>query len=219
MAGNPKQSPPFADRREGGRMLGQMLEASGPWRDPLVLGLPRGGVPVAAEVARALGAELDVVVVRKLGAPRQPELAIGAIAWGGERVVNEAVVGHLGITPDMLEEITTRERIELERRERMYRGERPLPTIGGRDVVIVDDGIATGASMRAAIVVVAGQRPARLVVAAPIGPEDACRDVGPEVDLVALVVAPEGFGAVGEGYRDFSQVRDDEVREILARGW
>jgi predicted phosphoribosyltransferase len=183
----------------------------------LVLALPRGGVPVAFEVARALGAPLDVFLVRKLGVPGHEELAMGAIATGGVRVVNEAVVRELGIGGEVIDAVAGRERAELERRERAYRGERPAPEVRGRAVILVDDGLATGSTMRAAALAVRRQEPERVVVAAPVAARATCAELLAEVDDVVCAATPEPFYGVGRWYEDFSQTTDEEVRELLAR--
>jgi putative phosphoribosyl transferase len=175
-------------------------------------------VPVAAEVARAVGGELDAIVVRKIGAPGQEELAIGAVAAGGGLVINEAIVASLGLAPAVIAALVAGERRELERRERVLRGDRPFPDVRGREVILVDDGIATGATMRAAVEAVAARRPVRLVVAAPVGPLDANGGFGPGVDAVVVPERPVWFGAVGEGYCDFRPVEDAEVRALLGAG-
>ena len=207
---------PFADRREAGRALGAAVR--GRWADgrPLVLGLPRGGVPVAAEVAAALRAPLDVLVVRKLGTPAQPELAMGAIASGGVRVLNPSVVQSLGIAPVAIERVAAVELVELERRERGFRGERPRPALDGRTVVLVDDGLATGATVRAAVEAVRVSSPTRVVVAVPVGAPDSCALVAEVADEVVCLHAPDDFRAVGAYYLDFTQTTDDEVRRLLA---
>lgn len=206
---------PFADRTEAGRALGAALR--GRWDDEalLVLGLPRGGVPVAAEVAAALQAPLDVLVVRKLGTPGQPELAMGAIASGGVRVLNPSVVRVLGIADDAIEDVAAGELVELERRERGFRGDRPRPELAGRTVVIVDDGLATGATVRAAVEAVQSASPSRVVVAVPVGSPEACALVGEVADEVVCLHAPPRFGAVGAYYTDFTQTSDDEVQRLI----
>jgi predicted phosphoribosyltransferase len=207
---------PFADRADAGRRLGDRLATVlGPLGDPagvVVLGLPRGGVVVAAEVARRLGAPLDAFVVRKLGVPGQPELAMGAIASGGVVVRNDAVIDSHRLTPDEVAAVVAAERAELARRERAYRGDRPPPDAAGRLAIVVDDGLATGATARAALRAVRAQRPARLVLAVPVAPRDAA--VGDADQLVALA-RPWPFGAVGRYYRDFAATTDDEVRALL----
>jgi predicted phosphoribosyltransferase len=182
-----------------------------------VLGLPRGGVPVAYEVARRLGAPLDVFVVRKLGVPGHEELAFGAIAPGGVRVLAEDLLARLDMPSEWIEAIDARERRELERRERVYRGERPPPALAGRVVVLVDDGLATGATMLAAVRAVREQGPARVVVAVPVADPDVCERLGSIADEVVCVSTPRPMMAVGAWYEDFAQISDDEVRELLAR--
>jgi predicted phosphoribosyltransferase len=183
----------------------------------LVLALPRGGVPVAAEVARALGAPMDVFIVRKLGLPGQEELAMGAIATGGVRVLNEALVHAVGVPADVIDEVAAREAEELSRRERLYRGDRPLPDVRGQTVILVDDGLATGASMLAAIEALRRLDPARIVVAVPTAAPDTCEALRAEVDDVICAVTPEPFYGVGQWYQDFSQTTDEEVRDLLAQ--
>jgi predicted phosphoribosyltransferase len=208
----------FADRRAAGRALGERLRALES-HDPVVLGLPRGGVILAAEVARALGAPLDVLVVRKLGLPWQPELAMGAIAAVGgtvETVRVEAVLVAAHVEPDVFDEVRARELAELRRRETVYRGDRPPVGLEGRGVVVVDDGLATGATMRAAVAAVRRQDPQRITVAVPIGSPTACAALAPEVDELVCLEAPYTFRAVGQGYADFSATSDDEVRAALS---
>jgi putative phosphoribosyl transferase len=207
----------FRDRAEAGRLLADRLRKYAGRDDVIVLALPRGGVPVASEIAKALAAPLDVFVVRKLGVPGHEELALGAIARGGVRVVNRPLVERLGIPADSVEAIETKERRELERRERDYRGERPPPDLAGRMVILVDDGIATGSTMLAAIWAVQRERPARIVVAVPVAPQEVCEALGREAGEIACLVTPAAFGAVGAWYDDFSQTGDDEVRAILER--
>ncbi len=208
----------FADRRAAGRALGAHLARDRP-RDGVVLGLPRGGVIVAAEVAAALGAPLDVLVVRKLGLPWQRELAMGAIAAVGgavETVRVESVLAAAHVSPAVFDEVRQKEIAELRRRETTYRGDRPPIDLRGRAVVVVDDGLATGATMRAAVVAVRRQDPARITVAVPIGSPTACAAVAPDVDEVVCLSAPPSFRAVGQGYDDFSATSDEEVRAALA---
>ena len=205
----------FRDRSDAGRQLAAQLDELRGRNDLLVLALPRGGVPVGFEVARALGAPLDVFVVRKLGVPGHEELAMGAIATGGARVLNDEVVGRLGISPATLESVAAREAEEVARRERLYRGDRPPPDVAGRAVVLVDDGLATGATMRAAVAAVREQGPAQIVVAVPTGSAETCRDLRDEADEVACLISPDPFLAVGFWYDDFGQVSDDEVRALL----
>jgi predicted phosphoribosyltransferase len=207
----------FRDRAEAGRFLAAKLSNYAGRDDVIVLALPRGGVPVAYEVAAALGAPLEVFVVRKLGVPGHEEYAMGAIASGGVMVLNEDVVQALGIPPSVVESVAAREREELARRERLYRGERPAPQVRGRTVILVDDGLATGATMQAAVRALRQQRPARIVVAVPVGAPDTCAQLRAEADEVVCGITPEPFHAVGLWYRDFSQTSDDEVRELLAK--
>jgi putative phosphoribosyl transferase len=209
----------FRDRTAAGKLLADRLTRYAHWKDVLVLGLPRGGVPVAFEVAHALGAPLDVVVVRKLGVPGEEELAMGAIAAGGTRVLNEDVVRMLDIPPSVIETATRQQQAELERRVQRYRGNRPPPEVDGRVVIIVDDGIATGATIRAAIAAVRQQHPARIVVAAPAGAAETCEALRREVDEVVCLLEPEVFWGVGVWYEDFPQLTDDQVQELLARAW
>jgi predicted phosphoribosyltransferase len=207
----------YRDRREAGRYLATKLADYSDRPGVLVLGLPRGGVPVADEVARALGAPLDVFLVRKLGVPGHEELAFGAIATGGVRLLNDDVVRGLGIPPDVIDRVAAAERAELERREREYRGNRPAPDVRGRTVILVDDGLATGASMRAAVAALRQGQPARIVVAVPIAAASTCEEFRDEVDEVVCARTPEPFYAVGLGYQDFSQTTDEEVRDLLRR--
>jgi putative phosphoribosyl transferase len=206
----------FADRREAGVVLADTLAAYRGAPDLLVLGLPRGGVPVAWEVAAALHAPLDVFVVRKLGAPRWEELAVGAIASGGLVVRNDDVVRSLRISDEQLQQVIDREAAELARREEAYRGGRPPIELAGKTVILVDDGIATGASMLAAIRAIRAAGPSKIVVAVPVAPPSACRQLSDAADDVVSVLVPPGFMAVGEYYRDFRQTSDDEVRKLLA---
>jgi predicted phosphoribosyltransferase len=209
--------PMFRDRREAGQLLATALSRYAGRPDVVVLALPRGGVPVAYEVAQALGAPLDVFVVRKLGVPGHEELAMGAVATPGVRVLNEEVVRGLGIPARMIEAVAAREQAELARRERLYRGDRPAVDVHGRTVILVDDGLATGASIHAAIQALRQRQPARIVVAVPIAAPDRCEALKDQVDDVVCAVTPEPFHAVGLWYDDFSQTTDDEVRELLAR--
>src|SRR5581483_11753592 len=207
----------FRDRAEAGRLLAERLGGLG-GGDVVVLGLPRGGVPVAREVARALGAPLDVFLVRKLGLPGQPELAMGAIASGGTRVLNEELVDELRLPPEVVDAVAERERAELERRERAYRGDRPPLPLAGRTVLLVDDGLATGSSMRAAIAAVRARRPRRVVVAVPVAPRHTLDELRPLVDELVCLAAPEPFHAVGLWYADFAEVSDEEVRRAVDGG-
>jgi putative phosphoribosyl transferase len=207
----------FHDRTEAGRLLAEQLGAYANREDVLVLALPRGGVPVAFEVATALEAPLDVFLVRKLGVPSHEELAMGAVATGGVRVLNHNVVEALAITDDVIDAVAETERKELERRERAYRGERPPPDILGRTVLLIDDGLATGTTMRAAIAAVRQQQPARIIVAVPTASPVTCDEFRTEVDDIICLTTPEPFFAVGLWYDDFSQTTDDEVRALLER--
>jgi putative phosphoribosyl transferase len=207
----------FQDRREAGRLLAEKLGAYANRPDVLVLALPRGGVPVAYEVARALGAPLDVFIVRKLGVPGYEELAMGAVATGSVRVLNDELVRALSIPDYVIDAITAWEREELARRERLYRGDRPPPDVQDRTVILVDDGLATGATMHAAIAALRQQQPDRIVVAVPTGSPQTCDALRAEVDDVICAITPEPFHSVGLWYKDFSQTTDDEVRELLAR--
>src|SRR3979411_3354944 len=207
----------FRDRREAGRLLAAKLTAYANRPDVIVLALPRGGVPVAYEVARALGAPLDVFVVRKLGVPGYEELAMGAVATGGVRVLNDQIVDRLGIPDHLIDAVAAREQQELSRRERLYRGGRPPPNIRGRTVILEDDGLATGATMHAAIQALRQQQPARIVAAVPTASPETCEEMRAEVDDVICAITPEPFHAVGLWYQDFSQTTDEEVRALLAR--
>jgi predicted phosphoribosyltransferase len=207
----------FPNRAEAGRRLAEKLEQYAGRHDVIVLGLPRGGVPVAYEVAQRLGVPLDVFIVRKLGVPGFEELALGAIASGGVRVLNDDVVRALPNASELVESVTARETAELQRREQAYRDGRPPPELRGRVVILVDDGLATGATMRAAVAALRQLGAARIVVAVPVGAADTCRELEEEVDETICVMAPEWFQAVGQFYEDFSQTSDDEVRELLAR--
>jgi putative phosphoribosyl transferase len=207
----------FRDRTHAGQLLATKLEHYRGRRDVIVLALPRGGVPVGAEVARALEAPLDVFLVRKLGLPGHEEFAIGAIASGGVRVLDIETIRQTGLTSAALEEVTARERSELERREKAYRGGAPPRDLTGKTVILVDDGLATGASMRAAVQALKADGVGRIVVAVPIAPPQTCEAFRADVDEVVCAVTPEPFHAVGMWYGDFSQTTDDEVRDLLAR--
>jgi predicted phosphoribosyltransferase len=207
----------FADRAEAGQLLAEKLLDYAGRDDVIVLGLPRGGVPVAFEVAQRLGAPLDVFIVRKLGVPGFEELALGAIASGGVRVLNQDVARSLPNVEEALESITARETAELQRREQSYRDGRAAPELRGRTVILVDDGLATGATMRAAVEALRRRDVARIVVAAPVGAPETCRELQDEVDEIVCAMAPEYFQAVGQYYENFSQTSDEEVRELLAR--
>ena len=208
---------PFRDRTEAGRLLGAELASRNLPKDSIVLALPRGGVPVGFEVARALCAALDVVVVRKLGVPWQPELAMGAIASGGSRFLDEKLIRKMGISQGAVEAIAARETQEAERRERLYRGDRPALDLRNRTVILVDDGLATGSTMLAAVKCVKSLEPVSLIVAAPVGSKQACAHIRKWVDECVCLATPEPFVAVGEWYEDFRQTSDAEVRELLAR--
>ncbi len=210
-----RQPEPFADRRAAGRALADALAEYRDTTELLVLGLPRGGVPVAAEVARALDAEFDVLVVRKLGVPWQPELAMGAIASGGATVLNDEVIGYAGIGRSEIDEVAAHERAELARRERRYRADRPFPDVTGRTVVVVDDGIATGSTMKVAVRALRQLGAGRVVVAVPVAPAEALDDFLAVADDFVCVAAPERFHAVGSWYVDFDPTTDDEVQRLL----
>ncbi len=207
----------FRDRREAGQVLAEALSAYRGRDDLLVLGLARGGVPVGWEVAAALRAPLDVFLVRKLGVPHWEELAMGAVASGGGLVVNDNLIRSMNISDDALRAAIDRETAELDRRERAYRAGRAAADPKGKVAIIVDDGIATGASMLAAVRAVRAARPAKIVVAVPVGPPSACDQLRREADDVACAIMPTAFEAVGQVYADFHQVSDDEVRELLAK--
>src|ERR1700722_3736158 len=205
----------FRDRRDAGQVLAGLLEQYRDRGDVIVVGLPRGGVPVAYEVATALGAPLDVFVVRKLGVPGREELAMGAIASGGATVINDDVVRGLRIPPEAIEQVAEREGRELLRREQAYREGRPFLEVVGKVVIVVDDGLATGSSMRAAVEARGRVRPARILVAAPAAPESTCRELCALADQVVCATTPSPFFGVGESYWDFSQTTDEEVRDLF----
>ena len=205
----------FATRREAGEKLATKLAKYTYRPDVLVLALPRGGVPVGYEVARVLHVPLDVFVVRKLGVPGYEELAMGAIATGGVRVLNEEIITAIGISGKVIDAVVREEQQELERRERMYRGDRLKLNVQGRVIILVDDGLATGSSMRAAIVALWQIQPSRLVVAVPVGAKETCDEFRAEADEVICAIMPDPFMAVGAWYADFSQTSDEEVRELL----
>ena len=207
----------FRSRTDAGQQLAERLLDYVNRPDVLVLALPRGGVPVAFEVAEALGAPLDIFLVRKLGVPGQGELAMGAIATGGVRVLNEDVVDYLRIPGEVIDAVAADELRELERRERAYRDDRPQPDVRDKTVILVDDGLATGSTMRAAAAALRKQQPARIVVAVPVSEPQTCDEYRIGVDEIICAVTPEPFQAVGLWYEDFSQTTDDEVRELLAR--
>jgi putative phosphoribosyl transferase len=207
----------FRDRTDAGRLLAAKLTAYADRPNVLVLALPRGGVPVAFEVAQALHAPLDIFLVRKLGLPGHEELAMGAIASGGVRVLNEDVVRTLRIPSDVIEAVTAKERQELERRERSYRGNRPAPDVRDRTVILIDDGLATGSTMRAAVAALRKQGPARIVVAVPVGAPETCAEFQDEADEAVCALTPQPFHAVGMWYGDFSQTTDEDVHDLLER--
>lgn len=207
---------PYRDRHEAGRILAEHVREKMEAAEGVVLALPRGGVPVALEVARAIGAPLDVFIVRKLGVPSQPELAMGAIASGGVKVLNESVLADLDISEKEIAAVADREAAELTRRERSYRDNRPPVELRGRVVILVDDGLATGSTMRAAIAAVRQRGAGRVVVAVPVGAKDTCEELGREVDELICPLQPEMLFAIGQWYEDFSQTTDNEVRECLA---
>ncbi len=207
----------FRDRTEAGHLLATQLSAYANCPDVLVLALPRGGVPVAFEVARALHAPLDVLIVRKLGVPGYEELALGAIASGGVRVLNDDVVRRLGLSTEAINQVAAHEQHEVERRERLYRGDRPAYEVGGQTVMLVDDGLATGATMRAAMAAVREQHPARIVIAVPVAAAATCEEFAGEVEELVCVLRPQAFVAVGLWYEHFAQTSDEEVRDLLAR--
>jgi len=207
----------FRDRHDAGRHLAAKLKRYAARDDVIVLALPRGGVPVGYEVARALDAPLDVFLVRKLGLPGHEELAIGAIASGGVRVHNEDAIRAFGVSQEEIDQVVARERQEMSRRERAYRGDRPPPDLRDRIVILVDDGLATGASMAAAAVAVRKLGPGRVVIAVPVGAADTCRAMRSVADEVVCARTPEPFFAVGTWYEDFEQTSDEEVSELLRK--
>jgi predicted phosphoribosyltransferase len=207
----------FVDRASAGRQLARELTRYAGRNDVIVLGLPRGGVPVASEVAAALDVPLDTFVVRKLGLPGHEEFGIGAIASGGMRVVDESVLRAYGIDHETLERISEREREELERRERLYRDDRPPIDVHGRVVILVDDGLATGSTMRAAVAAIRQSQPREVVVAVPVGAPETCDTLSREVDRLVCLTTPEPFYAVGLWYEDFDQTTDEEVHDLLER--
>ncbi len=207
----------FKDRAHAGQLLAEALAGYADREDVVVLALPRGGVPVAFEVARKLHAPLDVCVVRKLGVPGWEELAMGAIASGGVRVINEAVVRGSDITPDQIEREAAKELEELHRREVAYRGHTGAPEVAGKTIILVDDGIATGSTIRAAVLALRQQGPERIVIAVPTAAVDSCDMLEPLVDELVTLIKPMDFRAVGQWYEDFSQTPDSEVKRLLAR--
>lgn len=207
----------FPDRLAAGRALAARLNAYIARAKTIVLALPRGGVPVAFEIARALGAPLDLILVRKLGVPGQEELAMGAIAEGGRQTLNADVIGDLRIVPATIARVADRESAELARRSRLYRGDRPPPDLRGRTVILVDDGLATGATMRVAIAAAREQAPARIIVAVPVAAHETVDQLRPLVDELVTLGTPEPLGAIGLWYDDFRPVCDDEVRALLRK--
>lgn len=205
----------FRDRTEAGQVLAQSLQTYKNRPDVLVMGLPRGGVPVAYEVARELNVPLDVFVVRKLGVPGHEELGMGAIATGDVRILHEGIIRDLGISPQTIEIVTENERRELRRRENLYRGDRPPPRIRNQVIVVVDDGLATGSTMKAAVAALRQQQPARIIVAVPTAPAETCAELGTMADEVVCPITPEPFYAVGGSYADFQQTTDQEVRNLI----
>ena len=207
----------FRDRTEASRKLADHLAAYANYPNAMILALPRGGVPVAFEVAEALNLPLDIFVVRKLGLPSHEEFAIGAIASGGACVLNQDLIHQLSLSDEVIEHIVAREQHELERRERTYRGQRPMLDVRNRIIIIVDDGLATGSSMRAAIAALRQKRPAKLIVAVPVGARETCSELEALADEAICLETPENFSAVGLWYSDFSQITDEEVIDLLER--
>jgi predicted phosphoribosyltransferase len=207
----------FRDRSHAGQLLAGFLREYAGDRDALVLALPRGGVPVAYEVSQFLGIALDIFVVRKLGVPGHEELAMGAIASGGMRVLNEDVIHHLGISPGDIDAVAGNESREIERRDLEYRGDRPRPDLRGRVVILVDDGLATGSTMKAAVMAVRKQGPKGVVVAVPVASASTCEEFQDIADRIVCASIPEAFTAVSNWYEDFSQTSDEEVRSLLSR--
>ncbi len=205
----------FTNRVEAGRMLARRLIEYANRTDVIVLALPRGGVPIAYEVVKQLQIPLDIFLVRKLGVPWQEELAMGAIASGGVRILNEDLFRVLQLPASVIEEVTMKERQELARRERLYRGDKPFPNLKGRAVIVIDDGIATGSSMRAAVVALRQHQPERIIVATPVGAISTCNNLGKIANEVICLLTPEPLNSIGEWYEDFEQVTDNEVRDLL----
>ena len=212
----PSDGSRFRDRAEAGQLLAQALDEYAGRDDVIVLALPRGGVPVGCEIARRLRVPLDVFLVRKLGVPWHPELAMGALASGGVQVLNDEVVRAYGIPQHVIGAVATHEQEELDRRAREYRGDRTFPSLEGRTAILVDDGLATGSTMRAAVAAVRKEKPAAVIVAVPVAASQTCGELQHEVDRIVCLRTPEAFSAVGAWYEDFSQISDDEVRALLA---
>jgi predicted phosphoribosyltransferase len=209
--------PYFLDRYDAGRRLAEALSSYADQPDLLILALPRGGVPVAYEVARALHAPFDVFLVRKLGFPGHPELAMGAIATGGVRILDRQLIRMYDVPAEAIERVTAAERREMDRRERLYRDGRPPPDVSGRTVILVDDGLATGSTMRAAVEALREEGAKKIVVAVPVAAPDTCAAMKDEVDEIVCALTPEPFRAVGIWYADFSETTDEEVRDLLSR--
>ncbi|MFN6482447.1 MULTISPECIES: phosphoribosyltransferase [unclassified Nostoc] len=207
----------FKDRRFAGQVLARELAAYANRPDVLVLGLPRGGVPVAFEIAKALNAPLDILVVRKLGVPDQEELAMGAIASGGVRIINEYIISLVKVSDEVIARVAAQEERELERRERLYRGNHPLRDLQGRTVILVDDGLATGATMWAAVVAVRKQQPSQIAIAVPVAAPETCQELETQVDKIVCVSTPSPFHSVGLWYESFPQTTDEEVCDLLAK--
>jgi putative phosphoribosyl transferase len=207
----------FQDRTEAGYVLARKLKKYANRADVMVLALPRGGVPVGYAVAHELNAPLDIFAVRKLGVPGYEELAMGAIASGGVRVLNEDLLEQINVSRDAIDRVARQEQVELERRERLYRGDRPPLNLRNQIIILIDDGLATGSTMRAAVRALRTLQPARIVVAVPVGPSSTCAELLAEADEVVCAAIPEAFGGVGRWYRDFRQITDEEVRELLER--
>lgn len=210
---------PFENRIQAGRLLGQALAKYAKRPDVIILALPRGGVPVGFEIARIIDAPLDIMLVRKLGTPGQEELAMGAIASGGVCVLNPDIIAAIDVSQEAIEAAAITEQQELERRERDYRGNQPPPAVENHYVILVDDGLATGASMLAAVAALKQRKPASIVVAVPVAPAETVLRLQEEADDVVCLAMPEPFWAVGRWYREFSQTSDDEVKSLLARAW